>query len=125
LGNLLWAFNAIIKTLVRLEGYIVDIHRKTKPISMISANITFAIIQWMIVAFILGSLFGFAFRSKKILKLKKRVFELEIEMVENHAEILLLHRDNSINSGNAAKVPVINLPVSDQANSIDKIKAKG
>ncbi|HOA38491.1 MAG TPA: hypothetical protein PLQ65_03185 [Flavihumibacter sp.] len=76
---------------------------------MMFANITLAMLKWLIAAFASGSLIGFAFRTQRIAKAKKRILELETEMVENHAEILRLHKIHADKSGNQAKVPVINL----------------
>ena len=74
-----------------------------------SATITLSLLKWLIAAFASGSLIGFAFRSHKIAKAKKRILELETEMVDNHAEILRLHKIHADKLSNAGKVPVINL----------------
>ncbi len=49
---------------------------------------------WLPVLSISFALFGFAFRSVQIQKLNKRIGELEREMVQNHAEILSLQKEN-------------------------------
>lgn len=89
-----------------------------------SANITLAILKWLIAAFASGSLLGFSFRSYKIAKAKRRILELETEMVENHAEILRLHKIHSDKSGFAGKVPVISLN-SESTLPANIAKAKG
>ena len=90
-----------------------------------SANITFAVLQWLIAAFVAGSIFGYTFRSKQIAKSKRRVLELETEMVENHAEILRLHKIHSDKSNHSGgKVPVISLSLNESTSAIDRLKAK-
>ena len=86
-----------------------------------SANITLAMLKWLIAAFASGSLLGFIFRSQKIAKAKKRILELETEMVENHAEILRLHKIHANRPGNSVKkVPVINLKNDSQIAAVAK-----
>ncbi|MBZ5858487.1 hypothetical protein [Flavihumibacter profundi] len=92
---------------------------------MMSANINLAVLQFVMFAFAAGSILGFAFRSKQIAKSKKRILELETEMVENHAEILKLHKIHSDKSGLSENVPVINLKVKEQLQASLKTKAKG
>ncbi len=76
---------------------------------MMSANITLALLKWLIAAFATGSLLGFCFRSRQLTKSRRRILELETEMVENHAEILRLHKIHSERNSNSGKVPVISL----------------
>lgn len=87
---------------------------------MMSANITLAMLKWLIAAFASGSLLGFTFRTQRIAKAKKRILELETEMVENHAEILRLHKIHADRSGNSTKVPVINLKADSQIAAVAK-----
>ena len=56
-------------------------------------------------------------------KSKRRILELETEMVENHAEILRLHKHHSNRSVAAESVPVINL--NEQGEIVKKAKTKG
>jgi hypothetical protein len=88
-----------------------------------SANISLAVLLFVLTAFVSGSMMGFAFRSKQMAKSKKRILELETEMVENHAEILKLHKFHSDISGSSDSVPVINLKES--AELPKKIITKG
>ena len=79
---------------------------------------------WVFAAFLTGSLIGFAFRSRQIAKSRKRILELETEMVENHAEILRLHKHNSeMSDDSSIKVPVISLSLGDSGGSKTKAKA--
>ncbi len=91
--------------------------------SMMSANINIAVLLWAAAAFAIGALAGFAFRSRQISKSKRRILELETEMVENHAEILRLHKFHAEKNA-AGKVPVISLPVGEGSKTV-KAKAKG
>ena len=54
-------------------------------------------------------LLGFWIRKKQIRPLKKKVYELEKEMLNNHAEILELQRTNALLEQNlqSSKIPVI------------------
>ncbi|MFT4024836.1 MAG: hypothetical protein QM664_13755 [Flavihumibacter sp.] len=87
---------------------------------MISANITLAMLKWLLAAFVSGSLLGVCFRTQKLAKAKKRILELETEMVENHAEILRLHKIHSDKQAKPGKVPVINLKPDSQVTAIAK-----
>lgn len=81
-------------------------------------------LTWVFSAFLTGSLIGFAFRSRQIVKSRKRILELETEMVENHAEILRLHKHNSeMADSTSVKVPVISLSVGESAGPKTKAKA--
>jgi hypothetical protein len=84
---------------------------------MMSANISLAVLQYVLTAFVAGSLLGFAFRLKQMAKSKRRILELETEMVENHAEILRMHKVYADKSGSIDTVPVIKLKeLNDLAN---------
>ena len=76
----------------------------TQSNSMMSANINLAVLQFVIAAFVSGTLMGFAFRSRQMAKSKRRILELETEMVENHAEILRLHKVYSNKQGELAVI---------------------
>ena len=56
-------------------------------------------------------LLGFWIRKKQIRPLKKKVYELEKEMLNNHAEILELQRNKTLLEQNlqSSKIPVIPL----------------
>jgi hypothetical protein len=90
---------------------------------MISANISIALLLWVAIAFTFGTMIGFAFRSRQISKSKRRILELETEMVENHAEILRLHKSQAAGKVPTPKVPVISLQIADVSNG--KIQLKG
>lgn len=51
----------------------------------------------LLVGLVVGAAFlGFIFRSRQIISLRKKVIELENEMLSNHSEILDLQRENAI-----------------------------
>ena len=54
---------------------------------------------------------GFLFRSEQIRKLRKKVVELETEMLNNHADILQLQKDKALmeQKMKESKIPVIPL----------------
>ena len=108
------AAGAIFFRMVRLQF---------KPISMMSANINIAVLLWVTAAFAFGTLIGFSFRSRQISKSKRRILELETEMVDNHAEILRLHKYQAEKKASSGKVPVISMPVG-EASATPKAKAK-
>lgn len=90
---------------------------------MMSANINLAVLQFVLVAFVSGSIIGFSFRARQMAKSKRRILELETEMVENHAEILRLHKVHFNRSDAVESVPVINLK--EQGELVKKAKTKG
>jgi len=68
---------------------------------------------------------GFMIRKKQIKGLKKKIFELEKEMLNNHADILELQRSKALLEQNlqASKIPVIPLnPAKDEGG--DKLSDK-
>lgn len=79
-----------------------------------------AILLGAVAVFSVGALLGLLWRTKQLNKARKRVFELESEMIGNHAEILRLHKILSDNEEREApiqvNVPVINLHKSAAAN---------
>lgn len=90
---------------------------------MNAANFNLAVLQVIAAAFAAGTFIGFAFRSRQIAKSKRRILELETEMVENHAEILKLHKLQSDRSGNTG-TPVINLKITESLPESLKLQAK-
>ena len=75
----------------------------------------------VIIFFILG----FMIRGKQIRSHKKKIVELEKEMLSNHADILELQRSKALLEQNlqASKIPVIPLnPTKEE--SADKVKRK-
>lgn len=78
---------------------------------------------------LLSFFLGFLVRRKQTRSMKKKVIELETEMLNNHADILELQRTKSIleQSLNASKIPVIPLNPSKEENadkSSDKARRK-
>lgn len=68
---------------------------------------------------------GFMIRRKQIKGLKKKIFELEKEMLSNHADILELQKSKALleQSLKASKIPVIPLnPPKDEGG--DKLSDK-
>ena len=68
---------------------------------------------------------GFVIRRSQIKSLKRKIFELEKEMLSNHADILELQRAKAMLELNlqASKIPVIPLnPAKDE--SADKLSKK-
>ncbi|ULQ51100.1 hypothetical protein [Flavihumibacter fluvii] len=92
---------------------------------MMSANINLAVLQYVIAAFVAGSLIGFAFRLKQMAKSKRRILELETEMVESHAEILRMHKFYADKFGSVEKVPVINLQKQSELDKKSITKGSG
>lgn len=88
------------------------------------ANINIAVLLWSLIAFVLGTAGGFALRSRQLIKSRRRILELETEMVENHAEILRLHKIHSNRKEASEKVPVISLSHADVSSVQVKTKAK-
>jgi len=79
---------------------------------------------WLLPVACLGcALVGFAMRGMQISKLRKRVAELEKEMLNNHAEILLLQKENTQLQDNLKNnnVPVIPITGSGKDNSGDGV----
>jgi|GEM_PF-1550940 len=56
------------------------------------ANLSISIL-WLPLIFLISACGGFFFRSAQIKKAKKRVLNLESEMLNNHAEILKLQHE--------------------------------
>ena len=67
---------------------------------------------YLLVGIVSGSLFaGFMFRSGQIRSFKKKIVELEKEMLINHADILELQKQKALLEQNiqSSKIPVIPL----------------
>lgn len=67
---------------------------------------------------------GYAFRSHQLKKLKGRVSELESEMLQNHADILKLQKENADLANklkNNLSVPVIPITGAPQPNSSEAL----
>ena len=57
--------------------------------------IVIANLIWILPVCLAFALIGFLFRSNQIGKLRHRIKELEAEMLQNHADILSLQRENT------------------------------
>ena len=81
---------------------------KSKP--MLSNSLNLATVLTSLLLILSGFCVGFLFRAARNYRFKKRILELENEMVQNHAEILSLvqNRSNSSNN-NISNAPVITL----------------
>lgn len=71
--------------------------------------IVIANLIWIVPAVVLFGVAGFLLRSNQLRKLNRRINELESEMLQNHAEILSLQRENTelMNRLKNPAVPVI------------------
>jgi hypothetical protein len=72
-------------------------------------------------------LFGFLIRRNQISSLKKKIIELEKEMLNNHADILELQKAKAILEQNlqASRIPVIPLnPAKDESADNNKSRRK-
>jgi Tfp pilus assembly protein PilN len=77
---------------------------------MMPSSINMAVLLGTIAVFALGALLGFVCRNRQLQKSQKRILELETEMVNNHAEILRLHKLTAEQEEpELEKVPVISL----------------
>ncbi|HTE27185.1 hypothetical protein [Flavitalea sp.] len=76
----------------------------------------------LLVAIVTTAVFlGFIFRSRQIVSLRKKVIELENEMLSNHSEILDLQRDNASLEQQMKQlhIPVISMKTSREDKSSD------
>lgn len=78
---------------------------------------------WMIPACMLFALAGYLLRGNHLRKLNRRVQELESEMLQNHAEILGLQRENTelMNRLKNPAVPVIPITGSGKENNSENL----
>ncbi|MCF1716575.1 hypothetical protein L0U88_18175 [Flavihumibacter sp. RY-1] len=77
---------------------------------MMPSSINMAVLLGTIAVFALGALLGFVCRNRQLQKSQRRILELETEMVNNHAEILRLHKLTAEQEDpELEKVPVISL----------------
>lgn len=83
--------------------------------------IVIANLIWIVPACMLFGLAGFLLRSNQLRKASRRVRELESEMLQNHAEILSLQKENTdlINRLNNPSVPVIPITGSQKENTTE------
>jgi hypothetical protein len=64
-------------------------------------------IAWFLLCFVVLPLAGFIFRSAQLQKKERRIKDLEEEMVNNHAEILLLQEQLAIpKNGGSKSIPI-------------------
>ncbi|MGV3766916.1 MAG: hypothetical protein ACO1NW_12365 [Chitinophagaceae bacterium] len=88
---------------------------------MVALTISLNIIQFALLAITLVGI-GFFIRTRQLRKKQSRIFELENEMISNHAEILKLHQEISVLKQqipeNNANVPVVPLKQDPQAGDV-------
>jgi hypothetical protein len=73
-------------------------------------------------ALIFAILLGYIFRSSQLASLRRKVIELENEMLANHSEILDLQRENASleQQMKQAHIPVISMKTSREEKSTDQ-----
>jgi hypothetical protein len=83
---------------------------------------------YLLAAILLISIFlGFIVRSSQIRSLKRKIVELEKEMLSNHADILELQKAKAVLEQNlqASRIPVIPLnPTKDESSDKSSDKAR-
>lgn len=81
--------------------------------------IVIANLIWIVPACLLFGIAGYLLRGTLLKKLVRRVHELESEMLQNHAEILSLQKENTelMNRLNNPAVPVIPITGSQKENT--------
>ena len=91
---------------------------------MLSIELTLNVLV-LAVALLTVFLLGYAVRRKQIRSLKRKVIELETEMLINHADILELQKQKALLEQNlqASKIPVIPLNPSKEDGG-DKLSDK-
>ena len=82
---------------------------------MVLAIVITNLIWIMVVACLACGFIGFAFRSSILNKLRKRIEELEKEMLQNHAEILSLQKENIELADKLKNNPVPVIPITGTA----------
>jgi hypothetical protein len=73
--------------------------------------IAFSNLIWMVPVCIGFGIVGFTFRSVQLRSMRHRVGDLEKEMLQNHAEILLLQKENAELSDKLKNNPVPVIPI--------------
>jgi hypothetical protein len=73
--------------------------------------IGFTNLIWIFPVCVGFAVIGYAFRGARLLKLKRRVEELEREMLQNHAEILSLQKENTELQDKLKNNPVPVIPI--------------
>lgn len=83
--------------------------------------IVIANLIWIVPACAVCGIAGYAFRSAQLKKLNRRVQELEREMLQNHAEILTLQKENAdlLDKLKNPAVPVIPITGSGKENTTE------
>ena len=77
---------------------------------MLSNSLNLTTVLTSLLLILSGFFVGFLFRTARNYRFKKRILELENEMVQNHAEILSLVQSRSNSStNNISNAPVITL----------------
>ena len=70
---------------------------------------------WILPVCLAFALIGFLFRGNQLGKLRRRIKELEAEMLQNHADILSLQRENTQLSDKIKNNPVPVIPITGSA----------
>ena len=81
---------------------------------------------WLCGIVVVAFVTGFSFRGKQIAKSKRRIVELEREMISNHAEILELQREKlilEVKLKGSSNIPVI--PISSKEDKKSDNKSAG
>ncbi|HEY0678332.1 MAG TPA: hypothetical protein VGD17_08595 [Chitinophagaceae bacterium] len=73
--------------------------------------IAFANLVWMVPVCIGFGIVGFSLRSAQLRSMRHRVGDLEKEMLQNHAEILLLQKENAQLADKLKNNPVPVIPI--------------
>ena len=79
---------------------------------MLANNFNLATILTSLILILSGVCIGMLFRAARNYRFKKRILELENEMIQNHAEILSLvqnHGRRESSNNNVSNAPVITL----------------
>ena len=66
---------------------------------------------WTLPLCLAFGILGYSFRSIRLKKLHRRVEELESEMLQNHAEILSLQKENTVLTDKLKNNPVPVIPI--------------
>jgi hypothetical protein len=85
----------------------------------IQLNINLFVLASVVAA---AAFLGFIFRSRQISSLRKKVIELENEMLSNHSEILDLQRENASLEQQMKQmhIPVISMKTSREDKGVDQ-----
>lgn len=91
--------------------------------------IVIANLIWILPLCIVFGIAGFLFRSNQIGKLNRRIKELEKEMLQNHAEILTLQKENAdltdkIKNNTVPVIPITGAPKDSTSEALPDVTAR-